>query len=111
MSRTSKYHNRKVIIDGIVFDSLKEASRYQELRLMERGGVIKDLRRQVPFELIPKQRIRGLVHQPVRYIADFVYLDENGYQVVEDVKGVRTQAYIIKSRLLLWLYGIEVKET
>lgn len=107
----SKYHNRKICVDGIRFDSVREANRWMELRLMERAGAIRNLRRQVPFELIPKQRISGRVHPAIKYVADFVYLDEKGNQVVEDVKGVRTALYVMKKRQLLWLYGIEVLET
>jgi hypothetical protein len=110
----SKYKNRKTTVDGIVFDSKKEAARYQELRLLERAGEIQDLRCQVPFELVPAQRdAKGkLVERPVKYLADFVYQDcATGERVVEDVKGYRTDVYKIKRRLMNHLYGIDIKET
>lgn len=110
----SKYKNRKTTVDGIVFDSKKEAARYQDLRLLERAGEIQDLRCQVPFELVPAQRdAKGkLVERPVKYLADFVYKDcATGERVVEDVKGYRTDVYKIKRRLMNHLYGIDIKET
>lgn len=107
---SSKYSNEKTVIDGIAFDSRKEANRYWELRMLERAGKISELRRQVPFELIPAQRRDGkLVERPVKYIADFTY-KENGEEIVEDAKGVRTKEYVIKRKLMLWEFGIRVKE-
>lgn len=105
-----KYRNRKTTIDGITFDSAKEATRWAELRLLERAGQIFNLQRQVSFTLIPKQVLDGkTVERPVVYKADFVYT-ENGEDVVEDVKGVKTKEYIIKRKLLLWQYGIHIRE-
>lgn len=105
-----KYRNRKTTIDGITFDSAKEATRWAELRLLERAGQIFNLQRQVSFTLIPKQVRDGkTVERPVVYKADFVYT-ENGEDVVEDVKGVKTKEYIIKRKLLLWQYGIQIRE-
>ena len=106
----NKYGNRKVIHDGIEFDSVKEAHRYCELKLMQRAGVISDLQLQVPFELIPTQRIDGkLAEKAVNYVADFVY-QQNGAQVVEDTKGVRTKEYIVKRKMMLWVHGIRIRE-
>ena len=103
----SKYKNRRLTApDGQVFDSVKEYHRWGCLRLLERAGAIKDLKRQVKFELIP--RIGD--ERPCNYIADFTYI-ENGELVVEDVKGVRTDAYKIKKKLMLWVHGIRIKET
>lgn len=105
-----KYGNRKVERDGIVFDSVKECQRYCELKLMQRAGVISDLQLQVPYELIPTQRIDGkLAEKAVNYVADFVY-KQNGQTVVEDTKGMRTRDYIIKRKLLLYRHGIRIKE-
>ena len=56
----NKYGNKKTVVDGITFDSRKEAKRYQELKLLEKAGEIKDLRRQVKYELIPSQKINGI---------------------------------------------------
>jgi hypothetical protein len=120
----NKYGNRKVAtIDGEVFDSQREATRYQELRLLERAGAIKDLKRQVPFELIPAQReavaigkrgklIQGkVIEKAATYIADFVYTDSTtGETVVEDTKGFRTKDYILKRKMLLYIHGIRIRE-
>lgn len=106
----SKYGSQKITVDGIEFDSRKEAHRYSELRLMERGGLIQDLQRQVKFELIPSQRYDGkVVERPCNYVADFVY-QENGQTIVEDTKGFRTKDYIIKRKLMLYLCGIRIRE-
>lgn len=106
----SKYRNTKVSVDGILFDSAKEARRYTELKLLQRGGYISDLRLQVPFVLIPSQRKDGkLIERKCSYIADFVYT-ENGEQVVEDVKGVRTEVYRLKRKLMYLVHGIKIRE-
>lgn len=119
--RRNKYHNRKIVVDGSVFDSRKEYDRYCELFLLERAGKIQGLRRQVKFQLIPPQREpdivgkRGgikkgkLLEREVSYLADFVYL-QDGEQVVEDVKGMRTTEYILKRKLMLWIHGIRIRE-
>ncbi len=107
----AKYHNRKVTRDGETFDSVKEYRRFCELRLLEKAGAVTDLQRQVKFELIPAQRIDGKVaERACSYVADFVYM-ENGQQVVEDAKGMRTQEYRLKRKLMLWVHGIRIKET
>ena len=107
----NKYRNQKVTVDGITFDSRKEATRWAELKLLERAGMISFLERQAKYVLVPKQVRDGkVVERPVVYRADFAYKDENGNDVVEDVKGLRTKEYIIKRKLMLWEYGIEVKE-
>lgn len=90
--------------------SKKEAERKRELELMERAGRIENLRCQVPFELIPMQKINGkCVERSCKYVADFVYI-QDGRQVVEDTKGFRTKEYIIKRKLMLWRYGIRIRE-
>ena len=105
--RPSKYHNQKTkTIDGIEHDSKKEATRWMELQMLQRAGEIANLRRQVTFELIPKQD----GERACNYIADFVYLDKSGKTIVEDAKGVRTDVYKIKRKLMLWRYGIKIKE-
>ena len=117
----NKYGNHKITRDGITYDSLKEYNRFCELSLLERAGQITNLRRQVPFELIPTQREpdtvgpRGgirkgkVIEQSVVYVADFVY-EENGKTVVEDTKGMRTEKYIIKRKLMLYVHGIRIQE-
>ena len=104
----AKYRNRKTEYMGIVFDSKKEAARYAELRLLQRAGVISDLRLQVPYTLIDKSE-HG---REIRYVADFAYT-EDGETVVEDVKSpaTRTPLYRLKKRLLAERYGIKIKET
>lgn len=121
----NKYGNRKVYVDGKVFDSVKEYRRYTELKLLEAAGVISDLRGQVRFELIPAQyeTIRNYsktgkrlkdkqkcVERAVEYIADFVYTDTDGCEIVEDTKGKRTKEYIIKRKLMRYLKGITIQE-
>lgn len=125
--KTNKYSNKKVEIDGITFDSKKEAKRYQELLLLEKAGAIQDLQMQVKYVLIPAQRepdkigARGgrhkgkTIEQECSYYADFVYFDKETQEtVVEDVKGFRgSKAYdvfVIKRKLMLHVYGIRVRE-
>lgn len=102
--------------------SKKEHNRAVQLRLMQRAGLISDLREQVPFELIPAQygdadpRPKGktkriCIERACRYIADFVYTDTaSGQTVVEDTKGVLTDVYKIKRKLMLHVHGIRIKE-
>ncbi len=105
-----KYHAKKTELDGITFDSKKEANRYAELKLLERSGAIHNLQRQVRYELIPAQKKDGkTVERACHYIADFVY-EDNGKTVVEDVKGYRTKEYVLKRKLMLQVHGIEVRE-
>ena len=108
LKKESKYHNQKVELDGILFDSKREAHRWIELKYMERAKLITDLKRQVPFELIPAYGKRP-GERAIKYIADFTYF-ENGKMVVEDAKGVKTDVYKIKKRIMRWRYGIEIKE-
>ena len=108
----SKFHAKKTTVDGIVFDSKREAARYQELKLMERAGAIRDLKRQVRYELIPAFDVDGKHYRPTAYIADFVYTDaKTGKEIVEDTKGVRTGVYKIKAKLFAYQYGVSILET
>lgn len=119
----NKYHSKKVEINGIVFDSKKEAKRWGELSLLETAGAISDLKRQVKYVLIPAQRepdtvgVRGgikkgkTIEKECCYIADFVYEDLTlNKTVVEDTKGYKTKDYIIKRKLMLYVHGIRIKE-
>lgn len=126
--RYGKYGNRKVTVDGIVFDSKREAARYKELKLLQEAGEIKGLQMQVPFELIPakyehferfsektgkklKDGVR-CVEKSCVYLADFVYQDvKTGEWIVEDAKGHKTEAYIIKRKLMLQVHGVRIHET
>ena len=120
----NKYYNKKCEINGIVFDSRKEARRYQELLLLERAGVIKSLQRQVKYVLIPAQYEsferygkngqeltpgKKLIERECAYVADFVYV-EDGKTVIEDTKGMKTKDYIIKRKLMLYTHGIRIRE-
>ena len=108
----NKYNARKTVIDGITFDSAAEASRWCQLRLMERAGLVSHLERQVRFVLVPPERdIAGRKLRAVTYVADFVYLDKSLHRHVEDVKGVRTALYKLKKRLMWHVHGIEIEET
>lgn len=120
----NKYKNIKISRDGVLYDSRAEANRAHELQLLEEAGEITNLRRQVPFELIPTQRepdtigkrgviIKGkVIEKGVNYIADFVYNTPDGVMVVEDVKSpaTRTPEYIIKRKLMLHIYNIKIHE-
>lgn len=106
---SNKYNNHKTVANGILFDSKREANRYQELLLEERAGLISDLKRQVKYELVPKTIGHGRTIHAVNYIADFVYT-RDGDTVVEDAKGVPTDVYKIKKKLMYWRYGIWISE-
>ena len=106
----SKYHAKKTCVDGITFDSRREADRYLVLKSMEEDGAIEDLRRQVRYELVPAFDVDGKHYRPVFYVADFVYV-EDGKEVVEDVKGMATDVYRLKSKLFARRYGKVIKET
>jgi hypothetical protein len=118
--KKSKYGNKKVVIDGIKFDSQKEGKRYLELKQKERLGLIFDLKLQVKFELIPKYTLNGKTIRAMNYIADFVYREtiknEEGTRelkyktIVEDTKGYRTEVYKLKKKMFEYKYGIEIKE-
>lgn len=106
--KKSKYHAVKC--NG--YDSRKEYYRAQQLKLWLRAGLISELREQVEFLLVPPQvNGEGVEEKPVRYKADFVYVDNaTGNTMVEDTKGFRTPEYIIKRKLMLQVHGITIKE-
>lgn len=127
MRFNSKYYNIKTrASDGIVFDSHKEARRWEQLLLLQKAGKIVELQRQVAYELIPAQyetfpryskkgeRLKDgqrLLERKVEYVADFVYTDaETGELIVEDTKGVKTKDYILKRKLMLAVHSIRIKE-
>lgn len=105
----NKYHNKKVMVDDIKFDSKKEARRYNELKLLEKAGIIKNLQRQVKYELQPSFKYNGKTIRAINYIADFVY-EKNGELIVEDVKGIKTDVYKLKKKLFLYIFNIEIQE-
>jgi hypothetical protein len=109
--RGQKYGNQKVVDQGIKFDSKAEHKRWQYLAMLEKAGEIRNLRMQVPFELIPAMpKPSGGKERPTHYLADFAYTDKSGAQVVEDVKGAVTPEFRLKRKLMLHVHGIEVKE-
>ena len=122
----SKYRAKKKIVDGITFDSSREATRYEYLKALEKAGIISGLKLQQKYVLIPAQREESsevyksglhkgepkpgkLIERECCYIADFVYT-ENGKTIVEDSKGMRTKEYIIKRKLMLHIHGIRIRE-
>ena len=126
-SYISKYRNKKTVVDGIQFDSKKEADRYRKLKLLEEAGEILDLHRQVHYLLIPEQReftgefySKGpnkgkqkpgkLLERKVEYIADFDYYLPTGEHIVEDTKGIRTKDYILKRKMMLYFHHIKISE-
>lgn len=119
MRNRNKYHATKCSIGNEVFDSRKEARRYGELCLLEKTGQIKNLQRQVKFILIPSQKEvimkNGVpkqgktIERECAYVADFVY-EEDGKQVVEDVKGYHTKDYLLKRKMMLYFHGIRIRE-
>lgn len=85
----SKYGAKKVIINGIKFDSQKEGNHYLELKLLEKQGLIKDLRIQVRFELQPSYKKNGKTIRAIYYVADFAYIDvKTGKTIIEDTKRI-----------------------
>lgn len=126
MARKGKYNAAKIIVNGRVYDSKKEARRGAELERKEQDGTITNLRRQVKFVLIPAQREPDIIgpkggrkpgktiEHELSYIADFVY-EENGETIVEDVKGYRDSGayriFSMKRKLMLYLKGIRIRET
>lgn len=104
MIRKAKYGNKKVVIDGIKFDSKREAQRYGALQLMLKAGLISNLRMQVPYQITVNGK------KVCRYVADFVY-SENGKEVVEDVKGMKTPVYNLKKKLMEAVFGVVIFES
>jgi hypothetical protein len=130
-----KLHNRTTRVDGIDFDSQREANRYIELKMLERAGKITDLKLQVMYELIPAiyeniptgeiyvsgkkkgqpKTKRVCIEKAVKYIADFQYI-KDGEIIVEDSKGFRKtdsatyKVFVLKRKLMLWRFGIRVRE-
>ncbi len=122
MFRRNKYGARKIKVGSLTFDSKLEYHRWLYLKSLQDKGQIKNLQRQVPFELIPTQTeeeivqlktkekvVSKVVERPCKYIADFVYTNTKGEQVIEDTKGMKLPDYIIK-RKLMRLQGNPIKE-
>lgn len=108
----SKYHNQKTVVNGITFDSKKEATRWNELRLLEQAGKITALNRQLKIEVCPKTKL----HKARYYVCDFVYFDkEKNKTIYEDTKGYKKglayQLFSLKRDILYWRHQIEITET
>ncbi|WP_316057616.1 DUF1064 domain-containing protein [Finegoldia magna] len=105
MARRNKYNAKKIKIDGHTFDSKREAERYCELKLFFKAGLIRNLELQPRFllqdEFFDKNEVK---HKKIEYVADFLYIDNNGKAIVEDVKGVLTDVYKIKKKMFLKIY-------
>ena len=121
--RKAKYGNKKVTFDGIEFDSEKEMYRYIRLKSMQEEGLISDLRMQVPYEIIPavyeeetvqlKTKVKTVtkcVQRAAYYLADFVYKDKDGNEIILDTKGFRTKEYLLKKKMMRAFLGITIKE-
>ena len=106
--RYSKYKAVKMIIDGVTFDSGLEAARYGQLKLLADAGAIKNLQLQPKFRLMDSYKYDGKTIRAIDYIADFMY-EEDDKRIVEDVKGIRTKDYIIKSKLFIKKYILELE--
>lgn len=120
VKRRSKYGNRKVVRDGIKFDSEREAARFAELKVLRAMGKIRDLRLQANFTLVEGYKtIEGEGIKPIVYRADFVCEratepDRNGtvywLREVEDAKGAKTKDYLLKKKLMQDKFGITIRE-
>lgn len=131
MKYNNKFNARKIEVNNIQFDSVKEAHRYQELKKLEKEGIISNLELQKEYELIPTQyeyierygkngkRLKDkkvCIEKKCSYFADFTYIDSNGNTVVEDVKGYRDTKssayakYTIKRKLMLYIHHIIIRE-
>lgn len=100
--RGNKYHAKKKEVDGIVFDSKKEAEYYLTLCWMQKAGLVVKIERQVAFELQPSFKYKGKTERAIKYMADFVVTYKDGHTEVVDVKGMRTRDYVMKRKLLLY---------
>ena len=111
----NKYRNKKCTLDGIVFDSKKEMKRYADLKFLQRGGKISELKIQVPFLLLPDQYAPSTEiytkgenkGKPKRG----KLLEKSCQYIAEDVKGKKTKEYLIKRKLMLYFHGIRIYET
>jgi hypothetical protein len=112
--KPSKMLNKRITIDNINFQSIKEGRRYEELKLMLGQGLIENLRLQVKFELLPSCIIDGRKRPATKYIADFVYI-ENGQEIIEDVKGRKLgpawSCFSLKRHIMKVNFGLDIKIT
>ena len=104
-----KYHNKKCTYKNMTFDSLKERNHYIVLELLQNTGQIKDLKRQVKYELQPSFKLNNKTIRAITYIADFTYI-QDGILVVVDTKGFRTKDYLLKKKMFQYKYGMDIVE-
>lgn len=108
--RKSKYKAMREVVDGLKFDSKHEARVWCELRIKERAGEISNLRRQVPYQLYASTRDGAIVGDVTVYVADFVYIDTaTNEEVVADAKGVITQTFALKKKMMKVCHNIEIQ--
>lgn len=108
--KENKYKNKKCEYKGIKFDSIKEMKYYTKLELLQRAGEITELKRQVEFVLLETFKLEDKTYRKTKYIADFTYIDKEGKYHVVDTKGIKTDVYLLKKKLMAWKYGIEIEE-
>lgn len=110
----SKYKNVKFTDEnGNIWDSKKEYKRYLELKEREDKKEISNLRRQVTYQVIPRQTDENgkFKYHPIKYVADFVYTDNaTGKEIVEDAKGIKTEVYKLKKKLMYYVHKIKIEE-
>lgn len=107
----NKYHNKKVIVNGYKFDSIKEANYYNQLKLLQRAGLIRDLELQKTFILQPSFKLNNKTRRQIAYKADFTYFSNEDNKIhVVDVKGFRVDVYKVKKKMFEYKYGIEIEE-
>ena len=99
LRRKSKYNNKKVVYDGITFDSIVEKDRYKYLKAREQEGHIHNLQLQKQYILQESFKYHGKTIRAITYKADFFYVDDEGYEIIEDVKGVLTPEFKLKAKL------------
>ena len=105
----NKYHNKKITIDGILFDSKREGNYYTKLKLMQNAGLIWNLELQKKYILQASFTFNGKKIREISYYADFVYEDKDGLHVI-DTKGYRTDTYKLKKKLFIKKYGVDIEE-
>lgn len=108
--KENKYRNKKCEYKGMTFDSIKERNYYIKLEYLQKIGQISELKRQVEFTLIETFKLEDKTYRKTKYIADFTYKDKNGKYHVVDTKGIKTDVYLLKKKLMAWKYGIEIEE-
>lgn len=106
--KQNKYKNKKVVYDGIKFDSKKEGAYYLKLKMLEEKGIISDLKLQVKYELQPKFEFNGKTIRSINYVADFTYMQDGKLHIV-DTKGIRTEVYKLKKKMMQFK-GYDIEE-